>query len=88
MKRITFEDKGQDFLRWIIDEDNIVIDSQPFQGWLWCGYVVIELGEGMKPTITKNGGDITLGYRVSSIEQLSNREAEQVLRDLGIEHEH
>ncbi len=33
---ITFEDGGQDFLEWDI-ENGIVIDSRPFQAWAWNG---------------------------------------------------
>ena len=35
--KITFEDEGQDFLEWIIDEDGYVLDSQPFQRSVWVG---------------------------------------------------
>ncbi len=38
---VTFEDKGQDFLVWIIDEDGYVLDSQPFQKNIWVGKFTI-----------------------------------------------
>lgn len=34
---IIFEDKGQDFLRWILSSDGVVIACTPFQAWAWCG---------------------------------------------------
>lgn len=37
MKTITFEDNGQDFLEWDVNEQGIVIDCRPFQKWMWCG---------------------------------------------------
>lgn len=39
--KITFEDEGQDFLVWIIDEDGYVLDSQPFQRSIWVGKFTI-----------------------------------------------
>jgi hypothetical protein len=35
--KITFEDEGQDFLEWFLDEDGNVLDSQPFQRSIWAG---------------------------------------------------
>lgn len=37
---VEFADEGQDFLRWII-EDNVIIDCQPFQDWQWNGKHVL-----------------------------------------------
>ena len=36
MITVHFEDHGQDFLEWDI-EDGIVVDCRPFQGWHWNG---------------------------------------------------
>jgi hypothetical protein len=27
--KVTFEDKGQDYLSWVIDKDGYIVDSQP-----------------------------------------------------------
>lgn len=35
MKVIEFEDRGQDFLRWNLDDDGTVLKCLPFQGWVW-----------------------------------------------------
>lgn len=37
IKRITFEDRGQDFLWWEVDmETGRVVGCGPCQGWLWA----------------------------------------------------
>lgn len=33
---ITFSDQGQDFTEWVL-KDGYVVDSKPFQGWVWVG---------------------------------------------------
>lgn len=33
---IKFEDHFQDFLEWDLDAHGNVVESRPFQGWLWC----------------------------------------------------
>ena len=36
MIKVTFEDHGQDFLEWYIQNGKVVA-CRPFQGWLWEG---------------------------------------------------
>lgn len=39
--KITLEDKGQDFLElYVSEEDEKVIDAQPFQGNIWRGAII------------------------------------------------
>lgn len=39
--KITLEDKGQDFLElYVSEEDEKVIDAQPFQGAIWRGAII------------------------------------------------
>lgn len=38
---IHFEDHGQDFLEWDIDDNGAVVDCRPFQRWHWCGGFVL-----------------------------------------------
>lgn len=39
--KITLEDKGQDFLElYVSEEDETVIDTQPFQGSIWKGAMI------------------------------------------------
>lgn len=40
---IQFEDHGQDFLWWVVDEAGKVIDCGPFQGFVWLGFTVTNL---------------------------------------------
>jgi hypothetical protein len=38
---VEFEDYGQDFLKWYISKEGYVLDSQPFQRWIWAGRFTI-----------------------------------------------
>jgi hypothetical protein len=71
--RIEFEDHGQDFLRWTIDEDGKVMDSQPFQADLWNGTTLLDypdLKVGMAlAIITKHDDVLTLKYPIIKIER-------------------
>ncbi len=53
MKRTTivFENKGQAFQEWVIDENQIVIDSRPAGKGIWGGTQVLTLFIGFKPDI-------------------------------------
>lgn len=39
--QIHFEDHGQDFLRWTVDQDGVVTESFPFQSRVWRGCRVL-----------------------------------------------
>ncbi|MEW6648184.1 MAG: hypothetical protein AB1450_13375 [Pseudomonadota bacterium] len=72
IKTIEFEDGGQDFLEWDIDETGKVVACRPFQGFVWVGALVhldtLALGEA--PRITpKSGREMRLRYRVIRIEE-------------------
>lgn len=45
---IHFQDHGQDFLRWTLDQNGKVVCSQPFQTSIWRGCVVIN-PKGIRP---------------------------------------
>ena len=69
MITIHFEDHGQDFLAWDI-EDGVVVDCRPYQGWLWNGTKV--LNTNIQPGdilefIGKDGGCLTLKYPVERV---------------------
>ena len=53
MLTVHFEDEGQDFLEWDI-ENGEVVACRPFQDWLWKGTKVhnTEIRPGDKLTIT------------------------------------
>lgn len=40
--KIHFEDNGQDFLTWEVDEEGQVIGCHPFQAAVWCGKYVLQ----------------------------------------------
>lgn len=73
MKKIHFEDKGQDFLWWIIDPEGKVIDCGPFQKSFWVGSAVflpdLEVGEPIT-YMNRFGDDRILNYAVTKIEEI------------------
>lgn len=73
METITFEDRGQDFLEWDIDEDGVVVDSRPFQAGIWRGTFVSDIKIGERPIITspREGIPRQLNYRVIDIQPIS-----------------
>lgn len=71
MITIFFEDHGQDFLEWDI-EDGVVVDCRPFQGWLWNGTRVhsTDISPGLLLDITTRSGRRTrLRYPVERVEE-------------------
>lgn len=72
--KITFEDHGQDFLTWQLDNNGVVVDCLPFQATTWCGCVVnahslLKVGDCV--TYVRDGGEATVGsirYPVAAIE--------------------
>lgn len=75
-RKLHFEDKGQDFLWWKINEDGDVVDCGPFQASVWVGVVIFDdsesgLLEGDRPWfISKNGELKQLNYKIEEIEEL------------------
>lgn len=65
MKTVKFEDKGQDFLEWII-KDGIIIDCQPFQFDFWVGKKV-KIDNDIA-SIERQGEWRTINYKVISVE--------------------
>jgi len=70
--KITFEDCGQDFLVWHLDEAGEVLHSLPFQSSIWNGQFVnvLKLGVGKFPELLGDNPR-TLNYRLTEIEQFS-----------------
>jgi hypothetical protein len=66
---IEFEDFGQDFLTWYIDEDGYILDSKPFQRNIWAGKFTIPMcaEKGKKLAIWING-ESWVNYPIKSIE--------------------
>lgn len=72
---IEFEDRGQDFLEWDIDDKGIVVDCRPFQGDVWNGTWVVDFPEvkvGMRVAIITPSFPAritTLNYPIIKIEE-------------------
>lgn len=69
---LTFDDQGQDFLRWVLDECGIVIGCEPFQESIWNGVRVLDfqnLTEGDLVSIETKTDVRTLKYPLIGITQ-------------------
>ncbi len=73
METITFEDRGQDFLEWDIDENGVVVDVRPFQAGIWKGKLVSNVKVGERPTIMdlRDGEQRQMNYRVIDIQPIA-----------------
>lgn len=73
--KINFEDNGQDFLWWTINERGLVVDCGPFQASVWCGSIVVdtELLQPGDPVdfVSRHGDVLMLKHRVKSIEEVA-----------------
>lgn len=70
-RTITFEDQGQDFIRWDLDADGKVIESHPCQTRVWAGFKVSRLKVGVCPVLSeKRQGEapMVLKYKVTAID--------------------
>ncbi len=71
MTTIFFEDDGQDFLEWDVDENGLVIDSRPFQGAMWAsGNLFLDLESlvvGGFPTFNRDGVAKFIKHRIERI---------------------
>lgn len=79
--KITFEDRDQDFLEWYV-RNGIVIDCQPFQGFVWVGATIHKaLKVGQKPMVSvlcNPNEKSQLNYKIVKLEVLSAEEAIEV----------
>lgn len=69
---IEFEDNGQDFLRWTVDRNGVVIGSWPFQKRIWVGLEItnlVDLKPGRKVKYCKAGRTGTIVHPVKSVSQ-------------------
>ncbi|MCP3017423.1 hypothetical protein [Cupriavidus basilensis] len=79
MRRIYFEDHGQDFLSWTVDDNGTVVDCEPFQLSIWGGARVLYphlLRKGhLVDFVPKFGGPAkTLNYPVERVQILPQAE--------------
>ena len=68
---IHFEDFGQDFLEWYIDKRGYVLDSQPFQRWIWAGrFTIPETAKVGEKLAIWTGEESYVNYPIKKIEVL------------------
>jgi hypothetical protein len=73
VRTIHFADDGQDFLRWHVAANGVVVCSEPFQSWVWVGYVMMNVRVGRFPLVRTNEGNIChIKHRVTKVEELTN----------------
>lgn len=84
VQKITLVDRGQDFTEWYV-RDGIVIDCQPFQGWMWVGTkLVLQESKPLRPGqiischSPVDGKVRNLNYPVKAIETLEPEAAAEV----------
>ena len=74
MITVFFEDDGQDFLEWDINDKGEVVDCQPFQGDIWIGTKVhnkdIQPGDYLDIT-TPDGIDRHLIHAVEKVWEIA-----------------
>lgn len=51
---IHFQDQGQDFLRWQVDEAGVVVGSWPFHKQIWAGLQVTNLSKLKKDELVRH----------------------------------
>jgi hypothetical protein len=73
VRTIHFADDGQDFLRWHVAANGVVVCSEPFQSWVWVGYVMMNVRVGRFPLVRTNEGNIChIKHRVTKVEELAH----------------
>ena len=74
MITVVFEDDGQDFLEWDINDKGEVVDCRPFQGDIWIGTIVhnqdIKPGDHLDIT-TPEGIDRQLFHAVEKVMEIA-----------------
>ncbi|PRY90615.1 hypothetical protein [Mongoliibacter ruber] len=77
IKRLHFEDHGQDFLWWDLDKDGTVVNCGPFQQSIWIGSKLVNYSETVLKTgdriffVTNRNPDLMqLRYPIENIEEM------------------
>lgn len=77
-KIVHLHDDGQDFLRWYLNGNGIVVKSEPFQTSIWKGTKVLNHVNlrpgGILHIQCKDIGITTLNYRCEKVEEVTNTE--------------
>ncbi len=67
---IELADKGQDFTRLIVNDENVITNALPFQGWVWKGWKISQksIRRGMRLKLSKHGQNtLVLKYPVIKV---------------------
>ena len=81
VRRLHLRDDGQDFLHFDIDADCKIIETGPFQGWMWNGKQIdpSTVKRGVAPRLSPMAhspdGWMTLRYPIRRIERLTHKSA-------------
>lgn len=63
---VHFEDHGQDFLEWDVDENGTVTDCRPFQASTWVGTTHVQVDDdGTVRGISNSGRLLQMRYRAA-----------------------
>lgn len=73
IKRIHFEDHGQDFLTFDVKADGTIVDVKPFQKSIWMQYRVANqrFRVGGLVHLHGLGDDMTIRYPIEKIETIT-----------------
>lgn len=67
-KELQLEDHGQDFTLFVVNEENVIVDCQPFQQDVWIGKkLAMPASVGDKPILMINDVPNQLNYAVTEI---------------------
>ncbi|KAB2918717.1 MAG: hypothetical protein F9K23_00855 [Bacteroidetes bacterium] len=66
---IEFKDEGQDFTKWFVNENNVVVDSKPLHASLWSGHTIDmeRLANGWVAGKDAEGNDYSIRYPVRNL---------------------
>lgn len=79
--RIDFEDNGQDFLTWYV-QNRVIIDCGPYQRRVWCGHRIAKLpavGEQVRYLSRQVGKFVDIKYPVVAVEQLTEEQSAEIV---------
>ncbi len=74
-KRITFEDEGQDFLTFDVDNEGYIKDVKPFQFSIWSKYRVtnfkdLSIGDYVDLSHIETKEKLTLKYKIENVKRI------------------
>jgi len=83
MLTVFFEDDGQDFLEWDINDTGEVVDCRPFQSWLWIGTKVHDSEAKHWLLCDLESREVYVGER-ELVRSFLNEEAKKLLPEIPV----